>query len=201
MVENRMNTKTCKTCGERFPKTEEYFYYSDKKRGYFKSCCRECDKARRSKRYQDNREYDLEQQREYRSRPENKKKVNERLKRRRKENPHLKRMLSAHYAICKGMINPESVTKRNKVWSALPYTPWDLRRHLEDQFEDWMSWDNRGKGRHKWGLDHIVPQSHFYWETLQDDSFQECWALSNLRPLCSIENIKKGNTLDATKHS
>ena len=28
------------------------------------------------------------------------------------------------------------------VWSKLPYTPQQLKEHLEKQFEEWMNWDN-----------------------------------------------------------
>ena len=104
-------------------------------------------------------------------------------------------MQNAHRQIIHGVLNPESVTGRNKYWNALPYTPWDLREHLEGQFEEWMNWDNRGNVKDCWTLDHIIPQSHFYWESLEDRDFQECWALSNLRPLCALKNVSKGNRL------
>lgn len=189
-------TKTCKTCGIEFPKTEVYFHYANKKKGYLASYCRECDKVRLKKRYLNNREEKLEYQREYNSRPEAKERTNERRRVKRKNDPHIQRMKTAHHAIWKGILNPGSVTKRNKVWNALPYTPWDLRRHLEERFEDWMNWDNRGNVKDCWSLDHIIPQTHFYWETLEDDGFQKCWALSNLRPLCSIKNRQKRNRVD-----
>lgn len=68
------------------------------------------------------------------------------------------------------------------------YTAVDLMRHMERQFIKGMSWDNYGKG---WHIDHIVPVSAFQIESPQDDEFQQCWALSNLRPLWARENIVK----------
>ena len=75
------------------------------------------------------------------------------------------------------------------VWQALPYTSEELREHLEKQFEPWMNWENHGE----WHIDHIYPQSKLPYDSLDHPNFQKCWALENLRPLDSIENIKKGN--------
>lgn len=68
------------------------------------------------------------------------------------------------------------------------YTAVDLMRHMERQFVDGMSWDNYGAG---WHIDHIVPVSSFQIESPQDNEFQQCWALSNLRPLWARENLVK----------
>lgn len=56
-----------------------------------------------------------------------------------------------------------------------------------------MSWDNYGAKPGCWTIDHIVPQSHFCYTSLKDPQFQKCWALSNLRPLEYIANIRKGD--------
>ncbi len=78
-------------------------------------------------------------------------------------------------------------------FDCLPYTPQELRDHLESLWESWMSWDNYGAKPGCWTIDHIVPQSHFCYTSLKDPQFQECWALSNLRPLEYIANIRKGD--------
>lgn len=77
------------------------------------------------------------------------------------------------------------------VWVVLTYSPDDLRRHLEGMFEPWMTWDNYGS---HWHIDHITPQAKFQFISTSDPSFVECWALSNLRPLEKIANLKKGST-------
>ena len=71
----------------------------------------------------------------------------------------------------------------------LPYTPQELREHLETQFDDKMSWDNYGT---YWHVDHIFPQSKMPYDSFEHPNFQKAWALSNLQPLEAIENIKKG---------
>jgi hypothetical protein len=88
----------------------------------------------------------------------------------------------------------------DKAWKStfkhLPYTPQDLRDHLEKQFEPWMNWGNYGgpndSPEKTWQIDHIKPQVSFPYTSLEDSLFQECWALSNLRPLEKIANFKKG---------
>jgi 5-methylcytosine-specific restriction endonuclease McrA len=64
---------------------------------------------------------------------------------------------------------------------SLPY----LRQHLEAQFVDGMSWDNRDQ----WHIDHIIPLSRF---DLSDPE-QQAAALhyTNLQPLWASENLRK----------
>ena len=91
----------------------------------------------------------------------------------------------------KGRKNGESV------FDYLPYTFQQLKEHLESKFESWMSWENYGgktnDPRKTWHIDHIIPQVNFKFTSMEDEQFQECWALSNLRPLDKIENIIKGD--------
>jgi len=78
----------------------------------------------------------------------------------------------------------------------LDYTMEDLRSHLENQFNDWMSWDNWGpyNGKYKtWQIDHIIPQSSLSYQELDDPNFRKCWDLANLRPLETVANLRKGN--------
>lgn len=89
-----------------------------------------------------------------------------------------------------------NIEKGGKTFDYLPYTPKELKEHLESQFEDWMNWDNYGgrnnDKRKTWHIDHIIPQNQFKYTSLEDIEFKKCWALSNLRPLEKIENMKKG---------
>jgi len=92
----------------------------------------------------------------------------------------------------------------NSILKYLPYTIQELKQHLEQQFESWMTWHNQGIYRSDiyksddnstwtWHLDHIIPQSKLPYTSMLDDNFKKCWALDNLRPLKSIDNIRKGN--------
>lgn len=98
-------------------------------------------------------------------------------------------------AIRDGIKRCGSSKKGNKTFDHLPYTPKELKEHLESQFESWMSWDNYG-GRNDseektWHIDHIKPQNSFIFTSLKDDQFQECWSLENLRPLEKKENMRR----------
>ena len=86
----------------------------------------------------------------------------------------------------------------------LPYTMNDLKDHIQSQFEPWMTWQNWGKYDPKlwddndsstwaWQLDHIIPQIHLPYDSMEDDNFKKCWSLDNLRPLSAKENIILGS--------
>lgn len=88
------------------------------------------------------------------------------------------------------------INKDMGIFRWLPYTLQDLMTHLESQFEPWMTWDNHGvynPRKRTWQIDHIIPDSSFKYESLTDQGFKDSWALSNLRPLDSMENILKSN--------
>lgn len=79
--------------------------------------------------------------------------------------------------------------KGGRTWESLVgYSLADLAKHLERQFVKNMSWSNMDK----WHIDHILPKASFEYQSPADDAFKACWALSNLRPLWSGENISKG---------
>ena len=63
-------------------------------------------------------------------------------------------------------------------------------KHLEDQFDQNMTWDNYGS---YWQVDHIIPQSVFDYKSEQH--LKWCWSLENLRPLEAIENISKNDSI------
>ena len=89
--------------------------------------------------------------------------------------------------------------KKRSTWLALPYTPQQLRNHLESLWEPWMNWDNYGgrsnDERKTWWIDHIKPQSSFLYESVDDELFLQCWALSNLRPREKRANTSKGDKI------
>ena len=54
-----------------------------------------------------------------------------------------------------------------------------------------MNWDNYGKGKGKWEVDHIIPSSLFEYKTANSSEFRECWTLNNLQPLECTQNVRK----------
>jgi len=82
--------------------------------------------------------------------------------------------------------------KRSSIWIILPYTPNQLKKHLESQFKNGWNWDNYGSD---WIIDHIIPQSVLPFDSIDHPNFIECWALKNLRPLDPLENSIKQNKI------
>ena len=85
-----------------------------------------------------------------------------------------------------------SYSKDHPTWQALPYTPEQLREHLEAQFDEHMTWENYGD---YWHIDHIYPQSLLPYDSLEHENFIKCWSLDNLQPLEAIENMRKSNKI------
>jgi len=109
--------------------------------------------------------------------------------------PHLK-LKSNVSGIIHHRLRRRSLSKNGKsTFDFLPYTVDELKIHLESLFETWMNWDNWGRGKGCWNIDHKKPDSSFDYKSVEDEEFQKCWALSNLQPMDAIENIKKGNKL------
>lgn len=86
----------------------------------------------------------------------------------------------------------------------LEYSMEDLKIHLENQFEPWMTWENWGRYDPKiwddndqstwtWNIDHIIPHSKFLYTSMDSDEFKKCWNLGNLRPLSSKINLLDGS--------
>jgi hypothetical protein len=70
----------------------------------------------------------------------------------------------------------------------------ELRVHLEDQFEAGMTWDNYGRGKGRWHIDHKIP---FALLDLSDsEQFARAVHYENLRPRWSEDNVWKGTKLE-----
>ncbi len=76
------------------------------------------------------------------------------------------------------------------------YTLKQLKRHLEKQFKPGMTWENYGKGKDKWHLDHKIPVSAFNFTNAEHIDFKRCWALNNLQPMWQTENLCKQDKLE-----
>ncbi len=106
----------------------------------------------------------------------------------RAEDPAYRLQCMVGTAVWRGL---KGLRKTCSTFEALPYTPEQLKEHLESQFEDWMTWDNYGD----WHVDHIFPQSLLPYDSFDHPNFIRCWSLDNLRPLEARENIIKSNKI------
>lgn len=66
----------------------------------------------------------------------------------------------------------------------------EFKAHLEEQFEQGMTWENYGK----WEIDHILPLSSFNLENPEE--LKKACHYSNMQPLWKADNIRKGAKLD-----
>ncbi len=120
--------------------------------------------------------------------PETRKRINERLKFRRKNDLKYRLNQNIKTAIYLAL----NGGKRGRSWQVLVgYTVDDLIKHLEQQFQFGMTWGNYGE----WHIDHKVPISTFNFSTHDSEDFKKCWALSNLQPLWELENKRKSNKI------
>jgi hypothetical protein len=71
-----------------------------------------------------------------------------------------------------------------------------LRKHLESQFTEGMTWENRGY--YGWHIDHIIPISSF--DLSKESDLKKAFHYSNLQPLWWRDNLKKGAKLPEGKN-
>jgi hypothetical protein len=77
--------------------------------------------------------------------------------------------------------------RSQKTFDIVGCTPQSLKEHLETQFIDGMSWDNRSE----WHIDHIIPLSS---AKTEDELYGLCH-YTNLQPLWAEDNLKKSNKI------
>ena len=68
----------------------------------------------------------------------------------------------------------------------------DFKKHIEDQFEPGMTWDNWGRidsNKRCWNIDHIKPISL----ASSEEELKKLVHYTNMRPLWADENIRKGD--------
>ncbi len=106
--------------------------------------------------------------------------ISENSKRYAKENPHIMFLRNTLRRI-------ERRLPGSQYESYLGYTKNEFINHIESQFKDGMSWDNRSE----WHIDHIKPIIAFIKEGVTD--IKVINALSNLQPLWAKENLSKGS--------
>lgn len=80
-----------------------------------------------------------------------------------------------------------NITKKNKTFDIVGCSPIFLKEHLEKQFVDGMSWNNKGM----WHIDHIIPLSS---AKTEEELYKLCH-YTNLQPLWAEDNLKKSNKI------
>jgi len=81
----------------------------------------------------------------------------------------------------------KNINKNNNTFEIVGCSPIELKEHLEKQFINGMSWENRKD----WHIDHIIPLS----SAKTKDELLKLFHYTNLQPLWAIDNIKKSNKI------
>jgi hypothetical protein len=89
--------------------------------------------------------------------------------------------------LIRNSINENGYTKKSKTYEILGCSFEDFKIHLEQQFTEGMTWENRTL----WHLDHIYPVSR----AIDEEHLIRLNHYTNFQPLWAIDNIKKGNKI------
>ena len=127
---------------------------------------------------------------------ENKEKISKRMNeyiKNRKNSDNLYHLYFNFRCLLSGKLKKNKYTKNSTTFEILGCSYNEFKTHLENKFENWMTWDNYGKYNGEfsfgWDIDHIIPIS-------SATNAEEVFKLNhytNLQPLCSKINryIKK----------
>jgi len=196
-----MEIKICKKCNKEKP-ISEFYKRKDTKDGLFytcKKCCKKYsqnNKKRISEQHKEYREKNIERIKKWQKDwyNNNKEYARERGNKYNRERRKAGLICKLHKNISLGIWRSLKNGKHGHSWETLVgYTLGDLKKHLECQFKDDMTWDNYG--RDGWEIDHRIPISIFNITTAKSKGFKQCWALENLQPLWKSENRTKHNKL------
>ena len=178
MQKPQIEVLTCSVCKIDKPATTEYFHKHSRSTTGYKNSCKICRKLETNTYYTSSK-YKIKS------------------KERRTKDPVWKLKKNISVSICNSLRKNNSL-KEASCFKYLGYSVEQLKKHLEDNFEPWMNWDNWGQistDKITWNIDHVYPQSKLPYDSMTHPNFIKCWSLENLRPLSAIENIKKSNKI------
>lgn len=66
-----------------------------------------------------------------------------------------------------------------------------VRKHLESQFQEGMTWENHATDG--WHIDHIIPCVSF--DLTKEEEIKKCFHYTNLKPLWAEENLSKSGKI------
>ena len=112
------------------------------------------------------------------------------VKKRRKTNESVRLRGTLHSRLMK-VIREHDTKKFFKTEELLGCSIKFLKHHLESQFKDGMSWENRGN--RGWHIDHIRPCSSF--DLVDPEEQKKCFHYTNLQPLWWWENLQKSDKI------
>ena len=166
--------------------------------GKYRNACKKCISKRKKEYRKKNREKKLLTDAEYRKNNRdilrakkkiyyeaNKDRINKERRKRIKSTPILKLKKTVRCRFY-SFYKKSGKLKPSKTLDVLG-CDWEFyKKYIEDQFEDWMTWDNHGLKT--WHIDHIIPLNTA--ETEED--LLKLFHYTNTRPLSASENYSRG---------
>lgn len=142
------------------------------------------------KRRERHRRYRLEKRYSYKQKHNlEKRRIND--KNRRESDPKIKLHDSVRARIRHDLKRGKFGITSNEILKKIFYYDIEkLKRHLEKQFKEGMTWGNYGLSG--WHIDHKIPVAAFNFKSPNDIDFKRCWSLENLQPMWAKDNCTKG---------
>ena len=208
-----MTTKTCTVCHKELPATLEYFFKERHGKYGLRSKCKVCfvaaakilkaKPAYEKKAIEYNRKYYQKNKDQFSKRcrkyyEENAEHLKEKAKEWGRDNLDKRRIIDTRRRKNAGFRLSQNISrsirqslsngKNGYHWEGLiGYTLDDLIKHIENQFQDSMTWNNYGE----WHIDHVIPKAVFNFTKPEHIDFKRCWSLDNLQPLWAKDNLSK----------
>lgn len=183
-------TRECTGCSQHLPASDAYFNNSAVGKFGLASKCRECVISAYNADLEKNRAYGRENARVAYSR--NASKILAKSKEKRRTDPGYNLRMRVSCSVRQSL----GTGRLGKSWRAiLGFNAQELKRHLEKQFMEGMSWERFLAGDIH--MDHIIPVSFFNPPSAESLEFKMCWNLKNLQPLWAVDNLSKSDTLPA----
>jgi hypothetical protein len=136
--------------------------------------------------YQENRELVLERSKLWTK--NNRDTVNNYIKSKKRENSLFKVELNIRSRLTQ-YLKQKNITKRNKTYNIVGIDINGLKKYIEDQFENGMTWENYGV--YGWHIDHKIPLCSANNET----ELLKLFHYTNLQPLWAEDNLKKNGKI------
>ncbi len=183
----------CPVCNQN-KDLDSFYKRKASKDGYFREC-EVCTKEMRNDYYKKNRDKIIKQKSEYY------KNNSDEIKKKRKiyVKNNYEEVISKSIQYEKERSNKDPLFKirkrlKTRVYQAFKRTRWKrsssydiVKQHIEQQFQEGMSWDNHGK----WHIDHIIPLA----SAKTEKELHKLCHYKNLQPLWAIDNILKSDKI------
>jgi hypothetical protein len=89
------------------------------------------------------------------------------------------------------VLKSRGVKKTLRTMELLGCSANDFRKYIESRLLTGMTWDNYGRGKGKWVVDHIIPCASF--DLTKEEEQKKCFHYTNMTPLWDGDNLHKSS--------